>query len=130
MVMGSRTYEKIPSFGDWPHKDRPVHVLTSRLLHPPPGASVKFWNLFVSDLVEYLDNTGIQHAWLVGGSATNGAFLAADLIDTIVLSIIPTILGDGIPLFPAKTSARPLAWVSTESFPGGVVQTTYDVQHG
>jgi dihydrofolate reductase len=130
VLMGSKTYEQVLSFGDWPYAGRPAHVFTTRLLPKPPGADVKFWNVFPSDVLEAFEPQGLRHAWLVGGSAMNGAFLTANLITTIILAIVPVVLGDGIPLFPAGTTTRPLAWVSTESFPGGIVQQTYDVQHG
>jgi dihydrofolate reductase len=68
VLMGSRTYEQVLAFGDWPYVDRPAHVFTTRLLSRPPGADVKFWNILPSDIVEYLENTGMKHAWLVGGS--------------------------------------------------------------
>ncbi len=130
VLMGSRTYEQVLAFGDWPHGDRPVHVFTSRLLSRPPGADVKFWNILPSDIVEYLENTGVKHAWLIGGSTLNGAFLSANLIDTIILSVIPVVLGEGIPLFPAGTPTRALQLERTETYPGGVVQLTYTVKKG
>ncbi len=128
VLMGSKTYEQVLSFGDWPHADRPVHVFTTRLLPRPPGADVKFWNVFPSDFVEAFDGAGVKHAWLVGGSTMNGTFLSANLIDTIILSVIPVVLGGGIPLFPAGTPTRTLHLERTESYPGGVVQLTYSAK--
>jgi dihydrofolate reductase len=125
LLMGSRTYEQVLSFGDWPHADRPVHVFTSRLLPRPPGADIKFWNVFPSDLVEYLENTGTKHAWLVGGSIMNGAFLASNLITALIVSVIPIVLGDGIPLFPAGTPTHALHLEETRTYPGDIVQLSY-----
>jgi riboflavin biosynthesis pyrimidine reductase len=76
---------------------------------------------------------GIRRAWLVGGGQLAGAFRAAGLIGEIILSVIPVILGAGIPLFgaPSLTTVETLRLVKHRAFANGVVQFRYqnDAHH-
>ncbi len=127
VIMGSKTYEQALIFKEWPYKDRPAHVFTSRSLVRPPGADVTFWNSPPERLMEHLDRSGIYHAWLVGGSAIIGTFLSGNLIKRIIVTIIPALLGTGITLFPHRNLQNSLRLEACTQFPGGLVQLRYAV---
>lgn len=128
LAMGRATYEQVRGFGAWPYVGRPTLVLSTR--PPDPGApgGVEFADGPVEALAERLRAlAGDGDVWLVGGGATVAAFRAAGLIDEYLLTVVPVLLGGGVPLFaplpggdPAPLhlrAARPLA--------GGVVQLEY-----
>jgi len=77
--------------------------------------------------MEHLDHSMIRQAWLVGGSAIIGSFLAGNLINRIIVTIIPILLGSGIPLFPHRQSQNPLKLEACTKFPGGLVQLRYTI---
>jgi dihydrofolate reductase len=75
--------------------------------------------------MENLKNNSSKHCWIVGGGELITAFLHHNLIDEMILSIIPTILGEGIPLFPNKPIESNWKLIKTEAFETGVVNLTY-----
>lgn len=126
LVMGRRTYDTVRTFGAWPYGATPVVVLTSRPVELPDDAPVEAMAGSPVDIAERLAARGVRHLYVDGG-ATVRAFLAAGLIDRLILTRIPILIGAGIPLFgPLETDIR-LHHVETRTFPGGLVQSTYDV---
>ena len=87
-------------------------------------------DLYHGDLKELLDKMcrqGIQHIWVDGG-VTLSQFLALELVDHLIVSIIPILLGDGMPLFHRISKEIPCRLVSSESYPSGLVQLRYDLK--
>lgn len=132
VVMGSRTYEQVLTFGEWPYGRMPCWVFSTRQDLPVrPGMRITHGT--PAEVAEEMSAAGVSRAWLVGGGALAGSFRDADLITRYVVSVMPVILGAGVPLMgPAdgkrtgSARARPLTLVSSESFADGVVQLTYD----
>ena len=124
IVMGRHTYEKVLTFGAWPFT-KPVVVLTSRPMTPPPdGAAVTAMHGTPSEIVAALAATGVQSIYLDGG-VTVQRFLEAGLLDRLIITRIPVLLGAGIPLFGALSRDVRLRHVRTESWPSGLVQSEY-----
>jgi dihydrofolate reductase len=71
------------------------------------------------------DQLGEKDIWLVGGGQLITAFLSHDLIDRLIITHIPVILGQGIPLFPGKHPASSWKLTQTESFASGAVSLSY-----
>lgn len=65
--------------------------------------------------------------WLAGGGELIGAFLQAGLVDQVLLSVQPVLLGEGIPLFPCNFPQTNLRLVESKAYPTGVVMLAYDV---
>ena len=72
-----------------------------------------------------LNERKLQRAWLVGGAALAASFRSAGLITEYVVSVIPTILGDGIPLFDKGGPAESLTLINSKQYGDGLVQLRY-----
>lgn len=126
LVMGRRTYEKVLTFGEWPYRV-PVVVLSSR---PPeraaaPRPAVEWMSCPPGEVVERFSARGAQLLYIDGG-VTIQRFLDAGLIDRLILTRVPVLLGDGIPLFGPLQRDIPLRHVETRSFATGLVQSVYE----
>jgi len=64
--------------------------------------------------------------WLMGGGELTRAFLKEDLVDEIYLGIVPTLIGEGIPAFPASFPQREFALVESKSFSKGLASLRYE----
>lgn len=129
LIMGRKTYEQVWSFGEWPYGRTPVVVLSRNPISFPPGvpATVTHSSEPPRDLLERLSKEGAEHVYVDGGTTIQG-FLSESLIDEITVTVIPIILGDGIPLFGSIGREISLTHVRTTAFDFGFVQTTYSVK--
>lgn len=125
LVMGRRTYEKVLTFGDWPY-EKPVVVMTSRSLTAPAGAAVEFRPGTPREVVEELRGRGVEGVYLDGGALIQ-SFLREGLVDRLVITTIPVLIGEGIPLFGVLEHDVRLEHTATRSFPDGQVQSDYAV---
>ena len=129
LVMGRTTFEKVRSFGvGWPYGDKPVVVLSRSDYQLPddlPG-SVSVLSGSLTDIVAGLLQHGFNHIYVDGG-VTVQHFLRAGLVDRLILTIIPVLLGSGIPLFGRQDGDIRLSLVNHQSWPSGLLQVTYDV---
>src|SRR5262249_6179167 len=129
VIIGRGTYETVLGFGGWAYSPAlAVRVLTSRPLTLPPQvpASVKVMSGDPADIVATLDKEGFRHAYVDGGVTIQG-FLRAGLIQKLIVTRIPVLLGEGIPLFGPLPGDLRLRHVRTSTFAGGLVQSEYDV---
>lgn len=123
VVMGRKTFDLCLSFPEYPYPEWPNYVW-SRTRHGSDARAT-----FVAEdprnwLAELKARPG-RTIWLVGGGALVGAALAHDLLDTLIISIHPVTLGEGIPLIPRGVPARRWTFVKSDSFSTGLVQLTY-----
>lgn len=124
LIMGSRTYEQILGFGTWPYRDKPCWVMSRRAL-PQAVPTVHVTDEDMEDLLKRLQNQGLNRLWLVGGSALVDTFERAGCIDEYIISVVPQLLGDGVPLFTPGRRPRALELVNSRSYPSGLVQLNY-----
>lgn len=128
ILMGRNTYEVVLPFPAWPYGLTPVFVLTSRPLPPPPrGAVVEQTAGAPAEVVSRLAGRGFEHVYVDGG-ATIQQFLRAGLIDRLVITRVPVLVGAGIPLFGAVDSDIRLEHVATRELRGGAVQSEYAIE--
>ena len=97
ILMGKKTYEQILTFGKYPYKDKTSYVFT-RNTNKQKDENVEFTS-DVKEFVEKLISSSGKDIWLVGGSDIASTFLNHKLVDELILSVIPVVLGKGIPLF-------------------------------
>jgi len=127
IVMGRKTYAQCLRFDEWPYPGKEAHVLT-RNPRREPDPRVSFTSEAVPRLVERLRPGGAGTIWLVGGGEANRLFLEHDLVDELIVSVHPTVLGSGIPLVAGAAVPRSFQLRSMRSFPSGLVQLAYERQ--
>ena len=123
LIIGRKTYEVAITVPD-PYPGKRVVVLSNSL-----NSVRKDMELYRGDLVELLiklHKDGIKHIWIDGGT-TISQFLAYQMVDTMTLSIIPVILGSGIPLFNVIDKEISCHVVSSQAYPSGLVQLRYEI---
>jgi len=128
IIIGRNTFETVLSFGGWFYGNKQVIVLSSRAseLKAPEGAVCDFMDGDPKEIVARLDERGFKHAYVDGG-VTIQRFLEAGLIQRMMITRIPILLGSGIPLFGPLSHDVRLDHVATKSFKGGLVQSEYNV---
>jgi dihydrofolate reductase len=125
LVMGRNTFETVLAFNAWPYGEKPVFVLSSRAIAPAPaGAVVEHLSGDPAEIVARLEARGIQHIYVDGG-ITIQRFLQAGLIQRLVITRVPVLIGSGIPLFGALPRDVPVKHVATRTYAGGLVQSEY-----
>lgn len=120
--MGRNTYEKVLSFGDWPYTGLQVIVLSNSLTQVIDEAE-----LFVGSpeqLIAKLKTENIDRVYLDGGN-TISQFINANMVDEMIISIIPIILGSGKRLFNNIEQRRQLYLLKQKQFSSGLVQLHY-----
>ncbi|MGH7499806.1 MAG: dihydrofolate reductase family protein [Gemmatimonadales bacterium] len=128
LVIGRKTYETVLSFDAWPYGSKPVVVLSTTLSEPtaPDGAVCEVMAATPQEVVARLTRRGMKHLYIDGGVTVTG-FLEAGLIQRVIITRIPVLLGGGIPLFGALSRDIRFQHVATRSFPSGMVQSEYVV---
>lgn len=128
LVMGRNTYETVLPFPEWPYGPKPVFVLSHRPLPAAPrGAVVERMAGTPPEVHAQLASRGFAHVYVDGG-ITIQAFLRAGLIQRLVISRVPVLIGAGIPLFGELDRDVPLRHIATRPFPSGLVQSEYAVE--
>jgi dihydrofolate reductase len=129
IVIGRKTFETVLSFPSWPYGDKRVVVLSSRALDfsSLKDARVEQMSGEPAAIVSRLQATAARHLYVDGG-ITIQAFLRAGLVDRLVVTRVPVLIGQGIPLFGTLPRDVRLRHVRTRDFPSGLVQSEYDVE--
>lgn len=126
-LMGSRTYETALAFEDrglgWPYGDTPTTVLTTRDL-PRTRDSVRF---LAGDLPGLMERLRGEHRdlWVVGGPELCGALLRQGLADVLRLTLLPVVIGEGLPFFRQGPGDRPLHLVDSTAYANGMVELVH-----
>lgn len=123
VIMGSKTYEQLLSFNYW-YDGVESHVFSTRELEATPDHPIQVHSGDPTPLTTRLRQQS-RDAWLIGGGRLITSFLNRGLIDELILTIVPKILGDGIPLFQKIEQLHKVELKSCKSFSDGVVQLTY-----
>lgn len=123
-VLGRKTYDWSVRMGA--KFDR--HYVFSR--QPPPAsvqAGVEFVTGSINAFAKRLKQEKGKNIWMVGGGDIIASFLDAGAIDEFIISIVPILIGEGIPLIAPRHRNVPLHLHSVKPFPDGVVQVHYGV---
>jgi len=125
LIIGRKTYETVLAFDSWPYGEKPVFVLSTSPLAPaPPGAVVEHMSGAPAEIVSQLDARGVRHVYVDGG-ITIQRFLQAGLIQRLIITRIPVLIGSGIPLFGPLQGDIALRHVATRHYASGLVQSEY-----
>jgi dihydrofolate reductase len=126
IVMGRKSYEVLARFAPWPYAGKRCHVMTGR----PDDFDddrVTFTSEKPSRLLARLREEPGKDIWLLGGGETVRGFVDTGLVDEMIVSIHPIILGGGAPLIPAGTKETGLTLVDVIRYDSGLVTLTYEV---
>lgn len=133
VAMGSSTYEWLlrhhirpgaPQPMAWPYA-QPVWVFSTRGLEGVPGADIRFVRGDVRPVHEAMvQAAGGKNVWIVGGGGLAGQFADHGLLDELILTYAPVVLGSGAPLLPRRLTTPPLEVVSTRRMGSAFVQIT------
>lgn len=123
LVMGRNTYETVAKFDQWPYQGKRVIVLSSSLASVCEQAEL--FSGGAINLVEKLHAEGTKHIYADGGMTISN-FLNAGLIDEMIISLIPVVLGSGIPLFSNIKSEKWYRLMSSRTYSNGLVQLKYE----
>ena len=128
VVMGRNTFEKVLTFDAWPYSGKKVVVLSKRLSAIPLhlSASVELLHLAPNEVVAHLTARGVRHLYIDGGQTIQG-FLNAGLITDLIITRIPILIGDGIPLFGPLNRDIKLMHIETRQYENGFVQSRYGI---
>jgi dihydrofolate reductase len=130
-VMGSRTYETALGFESkglgWAYGDTPTFVLTTRDL-PRTRGTVQFHS---GDLAQFVNGhlrPAFQNIWCVGGGVVSAECLRLGLADDVRYSILPVLIGDGIPFFGNLDADVALHLAEVKAQRNGIVDLCYEVR--
>jgi dihydrofolate reductase len=128
LVIGRKTFEKVLTFEAWPYGDKRVVVLSSRPvdLSAVVGGVVEQMSGPPGEIVSQLAAGGAHHLYVDGGITIQG-FLRAGLIERLIITRVPVLIGDGIPLFGMLPRDVRLRHIATRHYPSGLVQSEYQV---
>ena len=123
LIIGRKTYEIATTVPD-PYPGKRVVVLSNSLHSVREGMELFRGDL--TQLASQLHSDGVKHVWIDGG-VTISQFLDLQMVDSMTLSVIPVILGSGMPLFSAIGTELPCRLISSQSYPSGLVQLNYEI---
>lgn len=131
VLIGRRTYEAMQGAGGpaWPPGTR-VYVFSRTL----PAAAHPEVEVVASDAVDTVARlraeTGTGEIWLFGGGALFAALLAAGQVDRVEVTVVPVLLGSGVPLVTDTIGRTALTLTDTRRYPTGMVTLSYTVAAG
>ena len=126
IIMGRRTFDWVTRvISGLPHPDKKTFIIT-RTERPAIGKT-SFYTGPLKELVESLKHKKGRNIYCDGGAEIVNELLKHNLIDEIILSIIPVILGDGISLFNSDNKQKKLKLKNSQSYSSGLVQVHYEV---
>ena len=123
VIMGKTTYDQVLTFGEYPYKDKKSFVFTSSTQNKNENIE------FVSDVEKFVKGGfpgAGENIWLVGGAQIIASFLNQEAVDEIIISVIPVLLGKGIPLFKNIENETKLEFVKTVKY-DQIVELHYKV---
>ncbi|MFY0652628.1 MAG: dihydrofolate reductase [Cyclobacteriaceae bacterium] len=123
-LMGNKTYQEVLGFDvPFPYPDKINFVFTRN--HKEPDGDVEYVSKDPVAFTKELKNQRGKAIWLIGGGEINTLLLNAGLVDELIITRIPTILGEGIPLFGSGVKESSLQLTELLDFKNGIVQLKY-----
>ena len=128
IVIGRKTYETVLAFPEWPYGKKRVAILSSRPLDLSAvrRGVVEQMAGSPAEIVSKLEATGARNLYIDGGITIQN-FLRAGMIQRLIITRVPVLIGQGIPLFGALPKDVRLRHVATRHYPSGLVQSEYQI---
>jgi dihydrofolate reductase len=135
LVSGATTYEfvldHLSEDSEWPYAGKPYWVLSSRELPVPEGqgVDVRIVKAKVANLYdEMIAAAGERNLWIVGGGNVASQFADAGLLDEVLVTVVPVVLGSGKPLFDDRLPGGAMQLMGTRVFDTGMVELRYEIR--
>ncbi|PKG39805.1 dihydrofolate reductase family protein [Psychromonas sp. Urea-02u-13] len=134
MVMGRKCMQVISSFNltpeQWPYGDKKIYVLSHSIKEPPENlrGKVEMYSGDIPKLMKMLENDGFKHAYIDGGT-TITSFINLQLINEMIITKAPVILGEGVPLFGKINQRIKLVDATSNAFPNDFIQVKYGINY-
>ena len=128
LVIGRNTYEVVLALPEWPYGDKRVVVLSSKPVDLSKVRSGKVEQMAgePAEIAAKLTASGVKHVYVDGG-VTIQRFLRAGLVQRLIITRVPVLIGEGIPLFGALGRDVKLRHFATQAYQSGLVKTEYEV---
>jgi len=134
LISGARTYEfvldHLADDSEWPYRGKPYWVLSSRELPVPTGegVDVRVVSARVPDLHDRMvAAAGERDLWVVGGGNVASQFADDGLLDEVLVTVVPVVLGAGKPLFDRRLPGGAMQLMGTRAFDTGMVELRYEI---
>ena len=124
ILMGNNTYKVVSQFPEWPYK-KPVIVISSNNI---ATSKVACFNGQINELDAYMEQANYNNIYVDGG-ITISKLLAVKKISSLIITIIPIVLGGGIKLFSNFDKYIKLNLLESKTFPSGLIQIKYKVAY-
>jgi dihydrofolate reductase len=130
MVMGANTFRVVQSFGEWPY-EKPVYVASNSIREVPKGYEerISLVQGEVREILTSISDLGYERLYIDGGKLIQ-SFLLAGMLDELIITQIPIILGSGIPLFVEFDNSIHLEHKGTQVIGVGLVKSHYQIKKG
>ena len=128
LVMGAGTWAFMVRHGSWPYGGKPTWIVThaNELAEIPGAEPVERFAGDVAELARLIGERGLQRTWRVGGGDLAGQFLAADLVDELILTVAPALVGRGPSLTDGEFPLRRFTLSEIERFGDDGVRLRYE----
>ena len=127
ILIGRKTFETVLTMEDWPYADKRVVVLSGRPLDlSGAGGVVEQMAGSPAEIASRLAASGAHHLYVDGGVTIQG-FLRAGLIQRLIITRVPVLIGEGVSLFGTLSQDIRLRHIATRHYPSGLVQSEYQV---
>ena len=125
IVMGRKTFEKVLTFGQWVY-EKPVFILSNRLTNLPEEilGKAEIVSGDIKEIIAQLNQKGYQNLYIDGGRVIQ-SFLQEDIVDEMIITRIPILLGKGIPLFDKLEQHLQFRHEKTEIYNNTLVKSHY-----
>ncbi len=129
IIMGRKTYEVVSGFDiPWPYTNKKTYVVSRSKDLRIDSPDTHLLPAISQEAINALRKESDKNIWLVGGGHLVSSFVNLHAIDEIILSLVPVVLGEGIPLFPDKSIEVHFALNDHQVFSNGLVQLHYVLQ--
>ncbi len=126
VILGRKTYDVALGFGQASYADKKNYVFSRR--HRRASPEVEFTAEPVGPFARRLRRARGKHIWLVGGAEIIASFLDGNQVDEFIIHVVPTFIGEGIPLIAPRHRTVPLTLLSTRRYSDGIVRLHYAVR--
>jgi len=127
IIMGRKTYDEVIGFGiEWPYVGFKTYIVTTDVHYTPKSVDTYILNSNLKDFIHETKKISKKDIWLVGGGKLTTSFINHGLVDRMIITIIPKVISEGIPLFAPKPAESNWSLIKVQQFNTGVVNLTYD----